>query len=45
MLKTLAFLIFWTVQASAFLVFFVPFTWGLMALWAVFALHVWPKVM
>lgn len=35
MLKTLAFLIFWTVQASAFLVFFVPFTWGLVAMWAV----------
>ena len=35
MLKTLAFLIFWIVQASAFLVFFVPFTWGLVALWAV----------
>ena len=35
MLKTLAFLIFWTVQASAFLAFFVPFTWGLVAMWAV----------
>jgi stearoyl-CoA desaturase (delta-9 desaturase) len=27
--------IFWIVQASAVLVFFVPFTWGLVALWAV----------
>jgi stearoyl-CoA desaturase (delta-9 desaturase) len=28
-------LIFWTVQASALLVFVVPFSWGLVALWAV----------
>jgi stearoyl-CoA desaturase (delta-9 desaturase) len=27
--------IFWTVQASAVLVFFVPFTWSLVGLWAV----------
>ena len=27
--------IFWTVQASAALVFVVPFTWGLVGLWAV----------
>lgn len=33
--KTLAVLIFWVVQASAFLVFFVPFTWGFVGLWAV----------
>jgi stearoyl-CoA desaturase (delta-9 desaturase) len=26
--------IFWTVQASAFLVFFVPFSWWFVALWA-----------
>ena len=26
--------VFWTVQVSALLVFFVPFTWELMALWA-----------
>jgi len=33
--KSLAIFIFWAVQASAVLVFFVPFTWGLLALWAV----------
>jgi stearoyl-CoA desaturase (delta-9 desaturase) len=33
--KTLAVFIFWVVQASAVGVFFVPFTWGLIALWAV----------
>ena len=33
--KFLAILIFWAVQASVILVFFVPFTWGLLALWAV----------
>jgi stearoyl-CoA desaturase (Delta-9 desaturase) len=33
--KFLTFTIFWIVQASAFLIFFVPFTWGLVALWAV----------
>ena len=27
--------VFWFVQASALLVFFVPFTWGFVALWAV----------
>jgi stearoyl-CoA desaturase (delta-9 desaturase) len=27
-------LVFWLVQASAFLVFVVPFTWGLVGLWA-----------
>jgi len=32
--KFLAVFIFWAVQASAVLVFFVPFTWGLVALWA-----------
>ena len=35
LIKFLAILIFWAVQASAALVFFVPFTWGLLALWAV----------
>ena len=30
----LSILIFWTVQVSALLVFFVPFSWGLVALWA-----------
>ena len=35
MLKKLAFAIFWLVQVSAFLIFFVPFSWGLLALWAV----------
>jgi stearoyl-CoA desaturase (delta-9 desaturase) len=30
----LSFIIFWTVQASIVLVFFVPFSWGLAALWA-----------
>jgi stearoyl-CoA desaturase (delta-9 desaturase) len=29
----LTFIIFWIVQASAVLVFFVPFAWGLAALW------------
>jgi stearoyl-CoA desaturase (delta-9 desaturase) len=33
--KRLAFALFWTVQVSAFLVFFVPFSWALVALWAV----------
>ena len=32
--KTLSAVIFWVVQASAVLVFFVPFTWPLLALWA-----------
>lgn len=31
---TLTYLIFWIVQASALLVFFVPFTWALVGLWA-----------
>ena len=35
MLKRLAFAIFWMVQVSALLVFVVPFSWGLVALWAV----------
>src|SRR6185503_18606675 len=26
--------VFWLVQVSALLVFFVPFTWGMLALWA-----------
>jgi stearoyl-CoA desaturase (delta-9 desaturase) len=34
-LTTLSFIVFWTVQASAVLVFFVPFSAGLVALWAV----------
>jgi len=33
--KSLSIFIFWAVQASAVLIFFVPFTWGLLALWAV----------
>ena len=32
--NTLAVVIFWTVQASALLVFFVPFSWALVGLWA-----------
>ena len=35
MTKTLATIVFWVVQASALLVFFVPFAWPLIALWAV----------
>ena len=35
MIKTLTICIFWVVQASALLIFFVPFSWGLVALWAV----------
>ena len=35
MTKTLTFSVFWLVQASALLVFFVPFAWPLAALWAV----------
>ena len=34
MTKTLTIAIFWTVQASAFLAFFVSFAWSLVALWA-----------
>lgn len=33
--KSLAVFIFWAVQVSAVLIFFVPFAWGLLALWAV----------
>lgn len=35
LISTLTVIIFWAVQASALLVFFVPFTWGLVALWGV----------
>jgi stearoyl-CoA desaturase (delta-9 desaturase) len=34
LIQTLSIVIFWTVQASALLVFFVPFSWPLVALWA-----------
>ena len=34
MLSLISIVIFWTVQASALLVFVVPFSWGLVALWA-----------
>ena len=34
MIKTLTVYIFWLVQLSALFVFFVPFSWGLVALWA-----------
>jgi stearoyl-CoA desaturase (delta-9 desaturase) len=34
-MKILAATVFWVVQASALLIFFVPFTWPLVALWAV----------
>jgi len=33
-IKTLSIAVFWTVQVSALLVFFVPFAWPLVALWA-----------
>jgi stearoyl-CoA desaturase (delta-9 desaturase) len=33
-LTTISFIVFWAVQASAVLVFFVPFSMGLVALWA-----------
>src|SRR3954468_12325778 len=33
-MKNLAATVFWIVQASALLVFFVPFAWPLVALWA-----------
>jgi stearoyl-CoA desaturase (delta-9 desaturase) len=33
--KYITFTVFWVVQASALLVFFVPFAWPLVALWAV----------
>jgi stearoyl-CoA desaturase (delta-9 desaturase) len=32
-INMLSIVIFWTVQVSAFLVFFVPFSWGMVALW------------
>jgi stearoyl-CoA desaturase (delta-9 desaturase) len=32
--STICIVVFWAVQASALLVFTVPFTWGLLALWA-----------
>lgn len=35
MAKSITFTVFWVVQASALLVFFVPFAWPLVALWAV----------
>ena len=34
MITLLSFAIFWIVQASAILVFFVPFSWALVGLWA-----------
>lgn len=34
LITTLAIVVFWTVQASAVLVFFVPFSWAFVALWA-----------
>jgi stearoyl-CoA desaturase (delta-9 desaturase) len=34
LISRLSFTIFWIVQASAVLVFFVPFSWGLVGLWA-----------
>ena len=34
-MKILAATVFWVVQASALLIFFVPFAWPLVALWAV----------
>jgi len=33
--KKVSAVVFWVVQCSAFLIFFVPFSWGLIALWAV----------
>jgi stearoyl-CoA desaturase (Delta-9 desaturase) len=33
--KKVSAVVFWVVQSSAFLVFFVPFSWGLVALWTV----------
>ena len=35
MAKKVSAVVFWVVQCSAFLIFFVPFSWGLVALWAV----------
>jgi stearoyl-CoA desaturase (delta-9 desaturase) len=34
LINSLTVFIFWTVQASIILIFFVPFSWGLVALWA-----------
>jgi stearoyl-CoA desaturase (Delta-9 desaturase) len=34
-MKHVTFTVFWVVQASALLIFFVPFSWPLVALWAV----------
>ncbi len=34
-MKSVTFTVFWVVQASALLIFFVPFSWPLVALWAV----------
>jgi stearoyl-CoA desaturase (delta-9 desaturase) len=33
--KKVSAVVFWVVQCSAFLIFFVPFSWGLIGLWAV----------
>jgi len=35
MKKTVSLVLFWLVQASSLLVLFVPFAWGMVALWAV----------
>ena len=34
MIQAICFVVFWAVQASALLVFAVPFSWGLVGLWA-----------
>jgi stearoyl-CoA desaturase (Delta-9 desaturase) len=33
--KNVSAVVFWVVQCSVFLIFFVPFSWGLIALWAI----------
>jgi stearoyl-CoA desaturase (delta-9 desaturase) len=33
--KKVSAVVFWVVQCSAFLIFFIPFSWGLIGLWAV----------
>jgi len=33
--KKVSAVVFWIVQCSAFLIFFVPFSWGLIGLWAI----------
>jgi stearoyl-CoA desaturase (Delta-9 desaturase) len=33
--KKVSAVVFWVVQCSVFLIFFVPFSWGLIALWAI----------